>query len=80
MINTKYRTLKEPQTPIEAVALGLVLAVTAPTRNKALKATFLAEEIASDAKLTTEDVDCAKAIASRWLDDHYYEWGGKDNE
>jgi hypothetical protein len=48
--------------------------VTAPTRNKALKATFLAEEIASDAKLSDEDVDCAKAIAIKYL------WGGENNE
>ena len=77
MINTKYRTLREPQGPIESVALGLVLAVTAPTRNKALRATFLAEEIAADATLSSEDIDCAKAIASRWLDANFYAWGGE---
>ena len=74
------RRLFNMESDIETVALALILAVVVRTRTQSLTATFLAEEIASDAGLTTDDVLCSKAIASRWLDANFYAWGGENNE
>ena len=52
-----------PQTPVEAVTLGLYLAITAPTEKKALECVEIAENIAKLASLTEHEVDTAKALA-----------------
>ena len=74
MINMKYRTLQDFQTPIDAVAWALDLAYLLPSRNKAQTARFLGQEIVTDAGLTDEDFACSKAIAIKYL------WGGENNE
>lgn len=55
--------LSEPHTPLEAVTLGLYLAITAPTEKKALECVEIAENIAKLASLTEHEVDAAKTIA-----------------
>jgi len=52
-----------PKTPVEAVALGLHLGITAPTEEKAKMAADLAEEIAYKASLSESDIRRAKEMA-----------------
>ena len=54
---------EKPKTPMEAVTLGLYLAITAPTEEKAMAATAIAASIAESAKLSDHDMDTAKALA-----------------
>lgn len=54
---------KAPTNPVEAVTLGLTLALTAPTEEKAKKCTAIADQIAVSAGLTTDQVDQCKASA-----------------
>lgn len=55
---------ENPKTPVEAVTLGLYLAITAPTEEKAQECVGIAESIARSANLSGHQVDTAKAIAS----------------
>tara|TARA_R110000824_G_C15008664_1_gene657046 strand:+ start:134 stop:427 length:294 start_codon:yes stop_codon:yes gene_type:complete len=70
------RKLFDMRTPIESVAVGIVLGVILPKRNQALRATFLAMEIASAANLSSDDVGTSQGIANRYLEKHYYNWRG----
>ena len=54
---------EDPKTPVEAVTLGLYLAMTAPTAEQAMAATTIAASIAESAHLSDHDIDTAKAIA-----------------
>tara|TARA_R110000824_G_scaffold380751_1_gene573229 strand:- start:958 stop:1233 length:276 start_codon:yes stop_codon:yes gene_type:complete len=72
-VNT--RRLFGMRTPIESVAVGIVLGVTLPKRNQALRAVHAAMEIASES-LSSDDVAVSQALASMYLDHHYYNWGG----
>ena len=54
---------EDPKTPVEAVTLGLYLAITAPTPEKAMAATAIAASIAASAHLSDHEMDTAKAIA-----------------
>ena len=55
--------LSEPHTPLEAVTLGLYLALTAPTEEKAQECAEIAEHIAQSTNLSEHDLDAAKTIA-----------------
>ena len=55
--------MKEPKTDYEALVLGLTLAITAPTEEKAQECVRMAEEIAQ--RLTPEEVEAAKAEAQQ---------------
>jgi len=52
-----------PKTPVEAVTLGLFLALTAPTESKAMECARMAGEIAAESRLSKEDVEQAKKLA-----------------
>jgi hypothetical protein len=52
-----------PTNPIEAVTLGLTLALTAPTDEKARACAAMADQIAVSAGLTADQVDQCKATA-----------------
>jgi hypothetical protein len=54
---------EDPKTPVEAVTLGLYLAITAPTAEKAMAATAIAASIAKSANLSDHEMDTAKALA-----------------
>ena len=55
--------MTEPKTDYEALVLGLTLAITAPTEEKAQECVRMAEEIAQ--RLTPEEVESAKAEAQQ---------------
>ena len=55
--------MTEPKTDYEALVLGLTLAITAPTEEKAQECVRMAEEIAQ--RLTPEEVEAAKAEAQQ---------------
>jgi hypothetical protein len=55
----------EPTNPIEAVTLGLTLALTAPTDEKAQACAALAEDIAASAGLTAEQLEQCKDDACK---------------
>ena len=52
-----------PKTPVEGVALGLYLGITAETEEKAKMAAELAEEIAYKASLSESDIRRAKEMS-----------------
>ena len=52
-----------PKTPLEAVTLGLYLALTAETEAKARKALKMTEEIIVQARMSEHEIDTAKALA-----------------
>ena len=74
-VNT--RKLLDMETPIESVAVAIILTVTSRTRNRSLRALHTGIAIASSARLNSDDVDCARALANMYLDHHYYNWGGE---
>lgn len=53
--------MTEPKTDYEALVLGLTLAITVPTEEKAQECVRMAAEIAQ--RLTPEEVEAAKAEA-----------------
>ena len=57
--------MTEPKTDYEALVLGLTLAITAPTEEKAQECVRMAEEIAQ--RLTPEEVESAQAEALRTI-------------
>ena len=57
-----------PKTPVEAVALGLYLALTAPTDALANALAESAGNLAVDAKLSKEEVEQAKKLAEVMAD------------
>jgi hypothetical protein len=50
-------------TPVEAVTLGLYLAITAPTSSQSRECVELAESIVQSANLSEHQIDTAKALA-----------------
>jgi len=54
-------TMTKPQTDKEALVMGLLLALVAPTDELAQKASAMADNIAS--RLSTDEVEACKAIA-----------------
>ena len=77
-VNT--RKLLDMETPIESVAVAIILTVTSRTRNRSLRALHTGIAIASSARLNSDDVDCARALANMYLDHHYYNWGGESHQ
>lgn len=51
------------ETPMEAVTVGLYLALTAPTDKLAYECTAIAQSIVDQHDLSDQDVDTAKALA-----------------
>tara|TARA_R100000306_G_C4296320_1_gene102783 strand:- start:71 stop:283 length:213 start_codon:yes stop_codon:yes gene_type:complete len=52
-----------PKTPVEAVTLGLYLALTAPTKKKLRDCVRMVDAIATGANLSEQEIDTAKALA-----------------
>lgn len=74
-VNT--RKLLDMETPIESLAVAIILTVISKTRNRALRALHTGMEIASAAGLSTDDVAVSRGLANMYLDHHYYNWGGE---
>ena len=55
--------MEPPTTPLEAVTMGLYLAITAPTQKKAQLATQLTADLIVQTNLSEHEVDTAKALA-----------------
>lgn len=55
---------KNPQAPLEALALALQLALTAPDEEKAAMAVSMAEHLIADGQLTPQEIEAAKSLAA----------------
>lgn len=60
--------IRNPQTPLEALAMALQLALTAPDDQKAAMAVTLAEQLIADGQLTPKEIEAAKALAAAATD------------
>ncbi len=56
-------TIEAPKTPVEAVTLGLYLALTAPTEEKKQKCLTIVVSIIVEMHLSEHQIDTAKALA-----------------
>lgn len=54
---------KKPETPLEAVTLGLYMSLVAPTEEQSHKASDIAFQIAAKARFSEHEIDTAKALA-----------------
>ena len=57
-----------PQTHLEAVTLGIYLALTAPTDEKSQMAVGMTEDLIEAVGMSEQDVDTARAIALAQLE------------
>jgi len=55
--------LMNPQTPLELVTLGIYTTMIAPTEEQSMESAHLTASFMIKAKLTTQEIDTAKAIA-----------------
>jgi hypothetical protein len=62
--------MEEPRTPVEAVAFGLYLALTAPTERKSQQAIKTTADIIEMAGLSPQEVDEAKFMAQEKFKKH----------
>ena len=63
MTITRFGSLEAPKTPMEAVTMGLYLALTAPTEEQSNACVEIVASIAVEAELSEHQIDTAKALA-----------------